>query len=181
MYNLFLTAPSGTGKSTIIKKVLCNLNISIGGFQVNRHLTKKDKIYFDMISFLDGKGNNLIGECIKNKKATPNLYTFETKGVEILNTSLKNSDLIILDEIGFLEENAENFKSSIRKVLNSDKVVLGVLKEFDSPFLNELRNRKDIFILKVTLNNRNYITNHILNILRNWNVPIKFHENEMIP
>ncbi len=43
MYNLFLTAPSGTGKSTIIEKVLCNLNVSIGGFQVNRYLNKKVK------------------------------------------------------------------------------------------------------------------------------------------
>lgn len=59
-------------------------------------------------------------------------------------------------------------------------MVLGVLKEFDSPFLNELRSRKDISILKVTLNNRDYITNHILNILSNWNIPMKFYENEMI-
>ncbi len=65
-------------------------------------------------------------------------------------------------------------------VLNSNKVVLGVLKEFHSPFLNEIRSRKDISILKVTLNNRDYITNHILNILSNWNIPMKFYENEMI-
>ncbi|WP_061310611.1 nucleoside-triphosphatase [Clostridium botulinum] len=181
MYNLFLTAPSGTGKSTIIEKVLCNLNVSIGGFQVKRYLNKKGKMCFNMISVVDEKGNNLIGECINNKNITSNLYAFENKGVEILNTSLKNSDLIILDEIGFLEEKAENFKHSIRRVLNSNKVVLGVLKEFHSPFLNEIRSRKDISILKVTLNNRDYITNHILNILSNWNIPMKFYENEMIP
>ncbi len=86
MYNLFLTAPSGTGKSTIIEKVLCNLNVSIGGFQVNRYLNKKGKMCFNMISVVDKKGNNLIGECINNKNITPNLYAFENKGVEILNT-----------------------------------------------------------------------------------------------
>ncbi|EPY2277737.1 nucleoside-triphosphatase [Clostridium sporogenes] len=181
MYNLFLTAASGTGKSTIIEKVLCNLNVSIGGFQVKRYLNKKGEMCFDIISLIDKKGNNLIGQCIKNENPTPNLYTFENNGVEILNASFKNSNLIILDEIGFLEENAENFKSSVRIVLNSNKVALGVLKEFDSPFLNEIRSRKDIFILKVTLKNRDYITNHILNILTHWNVPIKFYENEMIP
>lgn len=42
-----------------------------------------------MISVVDEKGNNLIGECINNKNITPNLYAFENKGVEILNTSLK--------------------------------------------------------------------------------------------
>nr|WP_279289913.1 nucleoside-triphosphatase [Clostridium botulinum] len=115
---------------------------------------------------------------MENKKALPNLYTFENKGVEILNTSLTNSDLIILDEIGFLEENAEKFKSSVRNILNSNKVVLGVLKEFDSPFLNEIRSRKDITLLNVTLKNRDYITNHILS---SWNIPMKLYENEMIP
>lgn len=181
MYNLFLTAPSGTGKSTIIEKILCRLNVSIGGFQVKRYLNKKGKMYFDMISLMDKKSNNIIGECMENKKALSNLYTFENKGVEILNTSLTNSDLIILDEIGFLEENAEKFKSSVRNILNSNKVVLGVLKEFDSPFLNEIRSRKDITLLNVTLKNRDYITNHILNILSSWNIPMELYENEMIP
>ncbi|WP_454053023.1 nucleoside-triphosphatase [Clostridium sp. Marseille-Q7071] len=179
MHNLFLTAPSGTGKSTVIKKVLYELNISIGGFQVERCLDNEGNIYFDMISFKDKKRNNIIGKCAKSKKPIPNLYTFETKGVEILNTSLENSDLIVLDEVGFLEENAENFKSSIIKVLDSNKIVLGVLKEFDSPFLNELRNRKDISIVKVTLDNRNYIASHILDILKNWNVSIKNSRDEM--
>ncbi len=55
MYNLFLTAPSGTGKSTIIEKILCRLNVSIGGFQVKRYLNKKGKMYFDMISLMDKK------------------------------------------------------------------------------------------------------------------------------
>ncbi|EJE7233471.1 MAG: nucleoside-triphosphatase [Clostridium sp.] len=181
MYNLFLTAPSGTGKSTIIEKILCRLNVSIGGFQVKRYLNKKREMCFDMISLMDKKSNNIIGECMENKKTLPNLYTFENKGVEILNTSLTNSDLIILDEIGFLEEKAEKFKSSVRNILNSDKVVLGVLKEFDSPFLNEIRSRKDITLLNVTLKNRDYITNHILNILSSWNIPMKLYGNEMIP
>lgn len=179
MHNLFLTAPSGTGKSTVIKKVLYELNISIGGFQVERCLDNESNIYFDMISFKDKKRNNIIGKCAKFKNPIPNLYTFETKGVEILNTSLENSDLIVLDEVGFLEENAEFFKSSIRKVLDSNKIVLGVLKEFDSPFLNELRNRRDISIIKITLDNRNYIANHILDILKNWNVSIKNSRDEM--
>lgn len=180
MYNLFLTAPSGTGKSTIIKKVINDLNIELGGFEVKKCSTKNNKIYFDMISFIDKKSNNIIGECFKGKKPTSNIYTFENKGVEILNTSLKNRNLIILDEIGFLEENAENFKDSVRKILNSNKIVLGVLKEFNSPFLNEIRNRPDIYFLPVTLKNRNQIPNHILSILKNWNIPVKISKNEMI-
>ncbi len=68
-----------------------------------------------MISLMDKKSNNIIGECMENKKTLPNLYTFENKGVEILNTSLTNSDLIILDEIGFLEEKAEKFKILSKK------------------------------------------------------------------
>lgn len=179
MHNLFLTAPSGTGKSTIIKKILCELNISIGGFQVERCINNEGNIYFDMISVKDKENNNIIGECTKNKNPIANIYTFETKGVEILNTSLENSDLIILDEIGFLEETAEEFKSSIRKVLDSNKIVLGVLKELNSPFLNEIRNRTDISIVKVTLDNRNHIKDHILDILENWISSIK-PKNEMI-
>nr|WP_279289912.1 nucleoside-triphosphatase [Clostridium botulinum] len=55
MYNLFLTASSDTGKSTIIEKILCRLNVSIGGVQVKRYLNKKGKMYFHMISLMDKK------------------------------------------------------------------------------------------------------------------------------
>ena len=62
-----------------------------------------------------------------------------------------------MDEIGPHEENAEIFKDKIRKVLDSDKYVLGVIQKSESKFLDELKKRKDVKLLNVTKENRDRI------------------------
>ena len=73
-----------------------------------------------------------------------------------------------MDEIGFLESHFEGFKDAIRDVLNSDKYILGVVKNNDTDFLNEVRNHASVKVVLVDINNRDDLPETIVNMLRGF-------------
>ena len=73
--------------------------------------------------------------------------TMCTFGIPILNRCKQSkSEWVSIDEIGFLEETCEPFKTAIRDLFPC-KRVLAVVRKQDLPFLNELRSRPDVFLV----------------------------------
>ena len=60
------------------------------------------------------------------------------------------ADIVIMDEIGALEKDCTLFLDKISEVLDSDANVLGVIKQKDTLFLNEIKLRADVKIIKIT-------------------------------
>ena len=83
--------------------------------------------------------------------------SFEKRLAVDLKESLKESEIIILDEIGRFEENFNEFKESVYRVLDSEKLVLGVLKKYDGEFINSIKNRIDTLVFEVNYDNRDII------------------------
>ena len=57
-----------------------------------------------------------------------------------------DGDWVSIDELGFLESNELNFQTAVRNVFDK-KRVLAVLRKQDIPFLNELREREDVYLV----------------------------------
>jgi Predicted nucleotide kinase len=173
MYNLFLTGYKGIGKSTLLKKVIGHLDCTIGGFIV-RPIFVQGGLAFDMVSLYDGAGGNIFAVLDGYGKIT-DVYTkvFDKSGVEILDKSFAFKDLIVMDELGFLESDAGLFKKCVFDILDSKKPVLGVLKKYDSQFLNTIRERQDTKIIEVTAYNRDSLCDEIISLLGRWGVPLK--------
>lgn len=55
-------------------------------------------------------------------------------------------DWVSIDELGFLESNELTFQETVRNVFDK-KRVLAVLRKQDLPFLNELREREDVYLV----------------------------------
>lgn len=89
---------------------------------------------------------------------------FDNYGVELLNSS---KDIILIDELGRFELDADKFKEKIFALLESDKLLIGVIKAESNTFLDKIRAREDIKILKITTVNRNKVYNNLLDIVRN--------------
>lgn len=88
--------------------------------------------------------------------------TFEKKGVEILRESLKiPNSIILMDELGFFEKDAVQFKEQVYIALDSPHKVLGVLKQKRNNFLDSIASREDVKVIRVTLENRDNIVNEI--------------------
>ncbi|MBS4536710.1 hypothetical protein GOQ29_13890 [Clostridium sp. D2Q-14] len=174
--NLFLTGNIKVGKSTIINKVIDEYfkDKTIAGFKTlpfyEYGYLKGYYIENQLEENIFPKKENIVGINSKNygeKKCFGIAETFENKGVDILNKSIdKNIDLVLLDEIGFFENEASVFKKNVHRVLDSEKRVLGVLKKKDTEFLKGLIARKDVMVIEVTEENRNNIVKQISNYWR---------------
>lgn len=166
MKNLLLTGEIQVGKSSLIKKSIANLDIKIGGYYTDRIIIKNELIFI----FKSYSDENIILPFAKidhsKKTKEINYDVFESKLVNILKNDLNHSDLIILDELGFMEEKIISFTNTIDEVLNSNTKVLGVLKKYDSPFLNNIKNREDTIILEVNPNNRDFLIDDINNFIK---------------
>lgn len=60
-----------------------------------------------------------------------------------------------MDELGPHEAEAVRFRQMVFKVLDGPVPVLGVLQEARSPFLQEIAQRPDVTVLRITEENRN--------------------------
>ena len=58
--------------------------------------------------------------------------------------------MLIIDEIGYLEEFSYKYQEAIRSLLETKRVVAAVRKE-NLKFLNELINRSDAFVLDLDI------------------------------
>ncbi|NMB07445.1 MAG: hypothetical protein GX981_03520 [Tissierellia bacterium] len=173
MNNLFLTGKKGVGKSTIINKIIEKVNCSIGGYITEKQVENNIKT-FTIISLYNNKDRYPIAK-INEKNFEKKIFTdnFKHHIPLTLDKSLKNRDLIILDELGFMENNIEPFTGKIYEILDSNNVVFGVLKDYNCTFLNNIKSRDDVLVIEITQNNRDTIEQEIINILKEINVPFK--------
>ena len=92
--------------------------------------------------------------------------SFDVGIVSILEKSVKNKDIIILDELAF-ENNSKDLNIKIYELLDSDKIILGTLKDYDCEFLNNIRKRNDISLIEVTKENREKIFDELAKTINN--------------
>ncbi len=160
--NILLSGPPGTGKTTIIKKVINELkegkDIKAGGFYTEEIRENNVRVGFKIKS-LKGEEDILAHVNIKSwfrvGKYGVNIDGFENTGIKALKGAVKEDDLVIMDELGKMELYSLEFQKTAITVLDSPKPVLGVIKEKSIPFLDSIREREDVSIIKVNPENRN--------------------------
>ena len=170
--HIFLNGDVQIGKSTIINKVIEKLNIPYKGFMTYGADYKDDGSSVVYISPADNLNDKTIAALRYGSghlKMKVNKEAFEIKGVEILKESLNSDiDLVLMDEIGFMESNFDGFKNAVRSLLDSDKNILGVVRNKDTEFLNEIRNHASVQVVEVNKGNRNDLPETLVNMLRGF-------------
>lgn len=167
MWHILLTGKPRTGKTTLLKKIVEKLP-SCGGFYTEEINEKGQRIGFKIIT-LDGQEGILAKQGLESQyklgKYGINLDDLENIGVKAIEKAQQTKEIIVIDEIGRMELFSEKFKSSVLKAFESGKKVLGVIHLAKIDFLNALRNRKDVVLLTVNLNNHGEIFHKVLSLL----------------
>jgi nucleoside-triphosphatase len=158
-HNLFLTGPKHIGKSTILFSSLEELPVTLGGFRVDRVFEGRRLRAFRIID-LDTSWSAEISTARKGGWDI-HLDAFETVGADAVNRGIRSADLVVMDELGRFELRAYGFRQAVTDALNSPVPVIGVLKEDENPFLNEIRSREDTEVLEVTEGNRDDIKGYV--------------------
>lgn len=170
--NFFLTGDLHVGKSVLIRRIIDSLaSLNTGGFQTSRYYNGKKLEGFyieDIAKGHEGPKEQFIGRCINENHWVSIPSTFDDYGVKILEECLKNStNLIVMDELGFFENDAIRFQNMVSMVLDSETPVLGVLKQAETPFLNMIQNRKDVNVFTITKDNRDEMFSVIMDKIQN--------------
>ncbi len=164
--NLFLTGKKGVGKTTLLKKALGKLDVSIGGYTTQRVFEGYYRNYVAK-SFCDDEEYQIIKVDSRDDSKVWFPDVFEKHLVPLLDKSL-NMDLIVLDELGCSENGITEFTSKVFELLDSPKIVFGVLKEDNCEFIDNIKRRGDVTVITVTEDNRDHLLDEILCILKNW-------------
>lgn len=156
--NIFLTGERGVGKSGIVKNLLSLLEVSPSGYCTefwNRSAENRRLCIYpawEAPCFDDEHTAAFFG-------GAPQVTDkFDSLGSEYLAA---DGELVIMDEIGKLEENSLKFSLAVKKVLDSSTPVLAVIRSGFPGWSAELAMRDDVKIITVTEENRNELPEQI--------------------
>jgi nucleoside-triphosphatase len=153
--NIFLTGSPSSGKTTVIKKIIGKIEYPANGFYTEEEKKDNKRIGFFMKT-LDGKQGYLAHQDI------PSPYRIRRYGVSIDNIeniavpSIKpqKDAIIILDEIGKMECFSDLFKTAVVEALDAVNIVIGTIAFGGDEFIQAVKQRDDIEITEVLLDNR---------------------------
>lgn len=74
-------------------------------------------------------------------------------------------ELIVIDELGRMELYSRLFQETVMKLLDSGRRVFGVIQDRANPFLDAIRARHDVKVIRVTEQNRERLVEEITRIL----------------
>jgi nucleoside-triphosphatase len=165
---LLLTGKPGTGKTALIKEALTRTKVKGGGFYTEEIRTGGIRQGFRIVT-LDGQEAILAHVGISSPHQVSK-YRVDTEalnriGVSALRQALKETDLIVIDEIGKMELLSPQFKEAVTQAINSGQKVLGTIMLNPHPFADEIKRHPKVETLLVTRDNRTEVMKKILNWL----------------
>ena len=88
-------------------------------------------------------------------------------GVNAIRQATEEADIVVVDEVGKMEMESEEFVEAVKDALDSEKtVILTLHKKSRNPLLQDIRRRDDVRILEVTPVNRNLLPYKIVGLLK---------------
>jgi nucleoside-triphosphatase len=165
---LLLTGQPGTGKTALIKEALARTRVQGGGFYTEEMRTGGIRQGFKIVT-LNGQEAILahvnISSPYQVSKYRVDTDALDRVGVAALRQALKESDLVVIDEIGKMELLSPQFKEVVTQALDSGKRVLGTIMFNPHPFAEEIKRHPEVEVLLVTRDNHPQVVNSVLNWL----------------
>ena len=153
MDNILLTGYPGSGKTTVIKRLLALGDFDAGGFYTEEIRKGNTRTGFNIVT-LDGEEAILAEVGFRSKyrvsKYGVNVEGVERVAVEALETALELKDLIVIDEIGKMECYSRKFRDIVTAGLDAPKSVVATIAKRGDRFIESLKKRHDVIIYEVT-------------------------------
>ncbi|MGQ9477124.1 MAG: nucleoside-triphosphatase [Candidatus Bipolaricaulia bacterium] len=163
---ILLTGRVGVGKTTALNRTLALLGIEPGGFRTERYWLISEGLQgYRIVDLASGRAA-LIGKVLASGRVIPCPQGFEEVGVEALQRALEREfELIVMDELGFLELGAPRFQGEVFAALRSSKPVLGAIKPIHNPFLDAIRALPGLKVIEVQEESRDRLPFEIAKLL----------------
>ena len=166
--HIFLTGEKQVGKSTIVSGVLSSVKLKYSGL---RSISVFDKNNNRNVFIVPANKESkelavLVGVCSNRHVTEKHPEVFDEVGCRLLAFD-KNTQLVVIDEIGNMERDAELYSDRILELLErTDIRILGVLQKMaDSNLAETIRKHPNVRMIEVTEENRNKMVPFILGLL----------------
>jgi nucleoside-triphosphatase len=160
--NVFVTGRPGVGKTTLLGRVLTEIEratdgVAVGGFVTREIRDNGTRVGFE-IADLAGESGVLAHVDLDSEyrvgRYGVNRADLERVGVPAVARAVEEACLVVMDEVGRMELCSPAFQAEVAAALDSSKPVLGTLQDRRNTFLDGIRARDDVEILRVTESNR---------------------------
>ena len=164
--NFLLEGQPGSGKTTLILKMVRRLDgHKLGGFYTEEIRETGERTGFH-IRTLDGKEDVLAHVDLKYGTRVGrygvNVSAFEEMVIPCLQQAVKESNLILIDEIGKMELFSERFRMAVLACLSSDVPVVATIMVRSHPFADQIKMRPDVKRMVVTKEEQLFIIKEIV-------------------
>ncbi len=169
--NILITGKPGAGKTTLVKRISQELGNVAGGFYTEEIRRKGKRVGFKVnalngttavLAHVEAKSDYRFSKYAVLKEG------FERIALPALEKALTESKVIIIDEIGPMELFSDKFKDFILKIFDGSRVVIATIKHKGTPFIENLKKRKDVKLFTLTKENFDLILKDILKL---FNIP----------
>ncbi|UCE95738.1 MAG: NTPase [Candidatus Bathyarchaeota archaeon] len=160
---IFTTGLPRMGKTTVLTRTAEKLKVKgykLGGMISQEIREANTRVGFEIIDYASRRKGWLAH--IRQPKGPRigkyrvNLHDLNSIGVTAILNALKHEDIVLIDEIGPMELFSDFFKDVLHKALKSSKPVLGTIHfHAQNQLIRQIKSRKDVDIIEVTLENRN--------------------------
>ncbi len=158
MAAILVTGRPGSGKTTLVRRVLDSLQAPAGGFYT-RETRGRDgrRTGFELVT-LDGEVATFAHVDIAGRDRVGRygveLEALERVGVPAIDVAVAGGWLVVIDEIGKMELLSSAFQRSVVEAVRRNRVLFGTVMQARHPFADELKAQTDALVFELTAANR---------------------------
>ena len=160
--HLLICGERGVGKSTLIRRLLEHSTREVGGFVTKRLPVADENGFFPIYLYPTSQSEG------ERCNETANLVGTCGLGAQLIK-SAPSGGIILMDELGFLENDAKVFQSAVLCALDGDTPVLAAVKPKDTPFLRAVRGHENAELVFIDEQNRDALLEKLLPHILRWN------------
>lgn len=164
---ILLTGPPRCGKTTIVEKLVHQINRPCQGFLTREIKEKGRRVGFSIIT-LDGQEAILAHENSKSPvrvgKYGVNLDQFEKIAIPAIWPAAAEN-ILVIDEIGKMECYSFIFREILLQIFDAPNQLIATIAWKGTPFIEQIKKRDDITLMPITLENREDLAHSLLSIL----------------
>ncbi len=167
--NALIIGPRHSGKSKLIDRIIAALGCTVGGFRTKNAEALEDPergvpTYFHPVGEPESYSeDNLLGHFKPGNKC-PYPAAFDRKAAYV--AELGGSDIVIMDELGFIENCSPSYCEAVKKVLAGDTPVLAALRDKQTDFLDELKTMPESRCFFLTRDNADAVFHEVLAFMK---------------
>lgn len=165
---ILLTGAPGSGKTTLVERVVSSLRTPAGGFLTREVREAGRRVGFELVT-LDGRRDWLAHVDLASRarlgRYRVNLRALEELACGAIRAAVQQGHMVVIDEIGPMELLSPSFRRAVGEALAGPSLVLATIMRRSHPFADRVKALPGAVLLEVRTDNRQSLLEDILRLV----------------